>query len=188
LRLIRSAVREPFAATDGVLSLDADQLRIIPGQPLAVRAGFGSVDAPFDGAATLSVERDGMTIRTEDLSARAPSGEAKIMLSDLPEGRYRLHLRGGDHSISLSVEVAASDEEELRDVSHDPTTLRNLAGSRGQVLSLGDLRSLQRRLDKLRQSEQAYTEMRLWDSPYLFLFVLGCLGLEWGLRSRGGLA
>jgi hypothetical protein len=39
----------------------------------------------------------------------------------------------------------------------------------------------------MRQSEQGYSELRLWDSMYLFLFVLGCFGLEWAIRKHMGL-
>jgi hypothetical protein len=40
----------------------------------------------------------------------------------------------------------------------------------------------------MRQSEQGYAELRLWDSMYLFLFVLGCFGLEWAIRKHAGLS
>jgi hypothetical protein len=31
-------------------------------------------------------------------------------------------------------------------------------------------------------------EIRLWDSTYLFVFVVGCFAAEWALRKRLGLA
>jgi len=57
------------------------------------------------------------------------------------------------------------------------------------VLALSDIAALPQRLQVARQAEQRrYDELSLWDSPYLFLFVLGCLGAEWSIRRKVGLA
>ena len=44
------------------------------------------------------------------------------------------------------------------------------------------------RLTAVADNRPRITELSLWDSPYLFVFVLACLGAEWGLRKRFGLA
>ena len=41
---------------------------------------------------------------------------------------------------------------------------------------------------RTRQRQGRLAEYPLWDSPYLFVFVLACLSTEWALRKRFGLA
>jgi hypothetical protein len=67
--------------------------------------------------------------------------------------------------------------------------LRRLAESTGgQSLPLADWNTLPRRLAEARQTEHRVAEHRIWESPQLFAFILGCLGLEWAMRKRLGLA
>jgi hypothetical protein len=47
---------------------------------------------------------------------------------------------------------------------------------------------LPKRLNDLRDDVNRPIEVPLWDGPYLFLLVLGCLSAEWGIRKRYGLA
>jgi hypothetical protein len=43
------------------------------------------------------------------------------------------------------------------------------------------------KLAELRERQTQWVEYPLWDSPYLFLFVLSGLSLEWALRKQAGL-
>jgi len=79
---------------------------------------------------------------------------------------------------------------ELADLSGDERFLIRIAeATGGQYLKLEQLPSLPRRIAELRDRQQTQMlETSLWDSPYLFLFVLAGLSLEWALRKRIGLA
>ena len=44
------------------------------------------------------------------------------------------------------------------------------------------------RLRVVAERRPRYAEQRLWDSPYLFVFVVACLAAEWAARKRLGLA
>ena len=44
------------------------------------------------------------------------------------------------------------------------------------------------RLSAAQERLSRLTDQSLWDSPYLFAFVLACLSGEWGMRKRFGLA
>jgi hypothetical protein len=78
---------------------------------------------------------------------------------------------------------------EMADVSADPRLLRRIANSSGgQFLPLDQLNTLPRRLTEIRQRQSRLVEYALWDSPYLFAFVLGCLSAEWAMRKKFGLA
>jgi hypothetical protein len=67
--------------------------------------------------------------------------------------------------------------------------LRKLADvSGGQFLRLDQVQTLPARLQSAGDPRLRFAELPLWDSPYLFCAVLGCLGIEWALRKHVGLA
>ena len=77
----------------------------------------------------------------------------------------------------------------MGDLSGDRQKLQRLAqSSGGEMLSLEQLADLPDKLLGAGDHGAWPIEYRLWDSAYLFLFVLGCLGAEWALRKRFGLA
>ena len=88
----------------------------------------------------------------------------------------------------MPVRVMESFETEMRNVSPDLDSMTRLAGSRGLVLPLDQFHALPERLAKLQANEPEFVEKNLWDSKYLFLFIIGTLGLEWAIRKRYGLA
>jgi hypothetical protein len=192
-QLVRFAAQQPYAATDGVLSLDADRLRSEPLGPLHVRARVqrGVEPEPDDPnePPTLQLVRDNAVLRSEPLrpTIDGPTDRFETTLADLSKGDYELRLLSDTHVVSLPLHVAESDEGELSDISPDPN-VRRLVGPRGDVIQLTDLRFLPQRLRESSPAEPTFHEVRLWDSPYLFLLVLGCLGVEWAVRKRVGLA
>jgi hypothetical protein len=91
--------------------------------------------------------------------------------------------------VEVPVHVAASAEAEMADVSGDPDLLRRIAeASGGQMLTLDRLAELPGLLAATGTDRTRYAEWAIWDSPLLFLFVVACLGAEWALRKRLGLA
>jgi hypothetical protein len=77
----------------------------------------------------------------------------------------------------------------MRILSGDDVRLATLvAGTGGDVVRLEDAGQLPQRIRDVREKNARPIEYSLWDSPYLFCFVLGCLGTEWALRKRFGLA
>jgi hypothetical protein len=60
--------------------------------------------------------------------------------------------------------------------------------SGGELLSLDQLPRLGRLLAENRERQAQFIEYPIWDSPYLFVFVLACLSAEWSLRKKFGLA
>jgi hypothetical protein len=201
LQLVRYAAQQPYVLHDGNLALDADRLRLKPGEAIRVRARVRNPAASADPEAdapvvspTLQVVRlnDSVVVKSETLATTVSgsSDRYESLIPELPAGQYELRLLAtGEKPLALPLRVGDADETELRDISPDPSELRRIVGTRGDVLNLEDLQSLPQRLRELSvNSEPTYTELRLWDSPYLFLLVLGCLGVEWALRKRVGLA
>jgi hypothetical protein len=89
----------------------------------------------------------------------------------------------------LPLHVGASYEAELADVSPDYSILQRLAdASGGEFYTLDQVGRLGERLDALAERRPRFVEQRLWDSPLLFVFVVGCLAAEWAARKRLGLA
>jgi hypothetical protein len=205
LQLLAYATEEPYAATDGTVSLDLDPVAATPDQPVNVRArvldanGMG-VSAPNQPLRILRKEADGQEreIRQQLLpmqggSAYGGGGRYAASISGLSAGEYEVETPspagGAAKTLRLPLHVARSNEAEMADVSPDWQRLRRAAdATRGEVLTLDQVDRLPHKLVEARSRRPGITEKRLWDSPYLFLFVLACLGTEWALRKRLGLA
>ena len=113
-------------------------------------------------------------------------------LAGLREGDFELRLTGpdGNQSVyaSLPVHIAPSTEAEMENLAASDQPLRHLADSTGgSVLTLEQVGSLPDRIAKTSTDRMRLMETPLWDSYYLFLFVLACLGAEWALRKHVGL-
>jgi hypothetical protein len=196
LQLVRYASDEPYAAHDERLWLDADRVSVEPGEPVRVRAKVVGDDGLPSAAAqqTLTVLRDGAALSTVTLlpAGGEKTGRYEAAVSDLPPGEYALRLADAAdpaRHVSVPLHVAAASEPELVNVAGNDELLRRLAEpTGGQLLALAELASLPERLEQVRRQQTRLAEYNLWDSPYLFTFVLACLGAEWALRKRFGLA
>ena len=125
------------------------------------------------------------------------SGRYEGSISGLPTGEYELRLDPPEDPtaelppdpVRLALRVATSYEAEMADVSADPRLLRRVADATGgQFLPLDQLNTLPMRLSEIRQRQSRLVEYPLWDSPYLFAFVVACLSAEWSLRKKFALA
>jgi hypothetical protein len=193
LQLVRQAAGEPFAARSERLALDVDRVGFDAGATAQVRV-----------RATAGVAA--RALRLELLRADTPprmlplaptggpdSGLFRARVGPVPEGEYVLRLSetGADAAAALSVplHVTADYETELADVSGDESVLRRLAeASGGEVFKPEQAGELARRLRSDDRRRPRYVEQRLWDSPYLFVLVVGCFAAEWAARKRLGLA
>jgi len=184
LSLIRYATDEPYFARDANWALDVDRLWLEPGQSAQIRVKrFGLTGRP-----RLEIySADQQLVRTQEMIASASPGRFTAEVKDLSQGAYSLRL-AGDSKLALGLHVLSSREKEMRDLSPDLRMLKTIAEpSGGELLPLSELPSLVPKLQRQRQERFSLHERPLWDSGYLFLFVIGCLGLEWGLRKRLGL-
>ncbi|HEY8668676.1 MAG TPA: hypothetical protein VIL86_18660 [Tepidisphaeraceae bacterium] len=195
LQLIRYAAEEPYAVKDGPVALDIDKVAVEPDEPVHLRARvMDEKGAPSQqGTQRVNILREGKLARTLTLTAGKPEGTGRYSgtLSDLPPGEYLIELPrpDGKGALKLPLHVAASHEMEMQDVSGDEQMMRRFAASSGgEMLTLDQVGSLAEKLNEAGGRQAHLAEHALWDSPYLFLFVLACLGAEWGLRKRFGLA
>src|SRR5206468_2384402 len=89
---------------------------------------------------------------------------------------------------SADAQITQESLAELANVAGEESRLRRIASATGgDLLPLEDVASLP---DKIRQAGEKLPgifEYPIWDSGYLFVLVIGCLGLEWALRKRAGL-
>jgi hypothetical protein len=187
-QLIHYAAQEPYFANSDAFSLDADRIAVAPDEPVQVRARI--FDASNSPAHELRITRDGTFIGTRPLlpSDAVSSGRFQTTIS-LPAGNYQLSLGDGPQAVLVPLRVERDDEQELADLSGDDANLRRLAeSSGGTFFRIEQITRLPDRLAALTDSRSNYVEMRLWDSPYLFLFIVGCFGMEWALRKHCGLA
>jgi hypothetical protein len=193
-QLIRFASQQPYVVGEGGLWLDADRLRLEPGQPLRVRARVRLPDEQAagdpDDPPTLQLRRGEAVLRSDQLTSPIAGSVDRFetVIPQLQAGDYELRLISDTHVVSLPIHVHTTDEAEMSDVSPDAASLRRIVGARGDVLELTELALLPQRFKESAAPEPQFREVRLWDSPYLFLLVLGCLGVEWAVRKRVGLA
>lgn len=193
-QLIRYAAGEPYTLSDGVGSLDADPVVANPGDRIRLRARLNQDPraAPLPEALDLTVMQYGEAVRRVVLSPENPAhhdGRYAGAVADLGEGEYELALSHGATLISLPVRVQRNSEPELADLSGDEAFLRRLAAeSGGRFLQLEQVALLPQLLEESRRQRPRFIETRLWDSPWLFAVVIGCLTAEWAMRKRLGLS
>ena len=113
-------------------------------------------------------------------------------LSGLPEGQYDVKVWAalGDGTVSeltLPLKIERSSEAEMADLSGDRDFLQRLAdASGGTCINIDQIDTLPRLISDARLRQPRTAEIDLWDSAYLFLFVISCLVAEWALRKRLG--
>jgi hypothetical protein len=193
-QLVRAAADEPYAATNGYLSFDADRVTVAPGEAVRVRArAIDPTPQQVERGAELEVTRDGAPVRSLPLTpvGDADSGRYEGTVDGLPEGEYVLRLHGPDGSeLEYPLHVAESREAEMSRLAPDEDLLRRLASSSagGAFRSLEQFKDVPTLLALLRERESRTAELRLWSSWYLYAFVVSCLAAEWALRKRFGLS
>lgn len=194
LQLVRYAGGEPYAVRRDLLALDVSPIAPSPAEPVAVRARVLRADA---NSFQIQVLREGAVVRTHALAPAGAAGTGLFTasLGTLPEGDHLVRLTNPTDphpaaaTLDVPVHVAASSEAEMADLSGDDGVLRRLAeSSGGEFLTLDRLDELQKMLAATSDNRSQYSELPLWDSPFLFLFVVACFGAEWALRKRFGLA
>ncbi len=194
-QLIQYASEEPYFVRDGPLSLDVDKVAVEPGQSIHIRARIAEEVSDPQPTYSLDILRDARVISQQPLAPNGPAGSGRFAASvTLAAGDYELRwtvIGAGKrlHAARIPLHVAATSEAELADLSGDSKMLRKLAGaSGGEFLTLEQVNRLPERLSASSDAHARYAELRLWDSPWLFALVVGCLGTEWALRKRVGLA
>ncbi len=191
-QLIRYACDEPYAAHRRSTWLDVDNLTAEPGQNVRVRAKIVQSEpiAATRPTVQLQVMRDGKTVREVSLKTSGSTGQYEGILSDLRPGEYQLRLGSSDEdAVELPLRIAETNQTELANLTADERLLRRVAeSSGGAFLRLDEVNALPQKLAAARDAQNPYIEYPLWDSPYLFLFVIGALGTEWAMRKQLGLA
>ena len=175
----------PFAHEAQGLALDVDTGPIHVDENYWLRIGTkrGAAD-PL----TVALLRDGNVEQT--LWTREwPPGSGRYMSSfseDSP-GNIVIDCRQGDRSLSVAIAIAPP-EPESEDTTPDPGLLRRVADvTGGTAFTLDHLDDVAPDLIAQRATRDAVTTNPIWCSPYMFAFIIGCLGCEWALRKHMGL-
>ena len=191
MQLIRDGTDPPYAVIRGRLSLEVGKAAVSPGEAVDVRVKL--VDAhglPVRlPTAELRVLRDGeFKFQQSLMPVDGAAGRCAGTLLGLPVGNYVLQARADDQIVEYPLHVVRRYEREMEDPSGDRAALERIAkASGGKVLTMEQLRELPPLLAAV-ESEPHPVTLRLWDSAYLFGFVVACFAAEWALRKRMGLA
>jgi hypothetical protein len=189
-QLIHYAAQEPYFANGRTLALDADRIAIAPDSPVRVRARMLDTTSDANRICRLQITRNGKPFESQVLPpvGSAGSGRYEAQLS-FPEGSYNLSLSTKDDQASMPLLVQWDDEAELADLAGDDAFLRRVAeASGGEFFRIENVGRLPDRLAAVSDRRSLYVDLYLWDSPYLFVFVVGCLAAEWAMRKQCGLA
>ena len=192
LQLVRYSAEEPYTLVSDALAIDADKVVARPGEEVRLRSRV-STTAPSRTRPTVEIRQDGRLVRIEEATPRdvLQPGRYETLIRDLPEGAYQVvvKLPGTTSSLELPLQVRQGLEEELADVSADPKALAQISASTGGgAVRIDEVGEISRQLSQVRHRQGSMLEIPLWTSGYLFLFVLGCLAVEWAMRKRLGLA
>lgn len=149
-----------------------------------------------DGVQPLLIEREsGSPVLTEN-----HYGAGRVFLvgfnetwrwrSVSPQVQQNFWLQLLRHAAPVSDAVHAQVPNlELADLEPDPSFLARLASnSGGDVLTIPEVGQTWNKTEQYQRAHPDVVEYPLWHSPWLFALVIGCLGAEWGLRKRFGLA
>jgi len=198
IRLLRYASEEPYAAIAGTLCVDVDKVVASIGEPIHVRARLvlRLSEWPPPTAIDMTLLQGGQTVKlgTLEPAGNAADGRYAAVLNDLPAGQYELRVAVplGDrlgHELSLPLHIQQSTEQEMREVAGDRHFLQRLSEvSGGRCLNLEQVTMLPTLFEQALVRQPRVSELELWDSHYLLVFVLSCLGGEWAIRKRLGLA
>lgn len=199
LQLVRYAADEPYAASNGSLAVDVDNVAAEPGQTIRVRARVTLTRGDWGPPSQLemSILRDGELVRTGVLDAAANGLEGRYVgtISDLPVGEYELRVAApfsadAEDEVTLPIRIWANPLAEMTNLDGDREAfekrLTEISG--GKCINLEQIGMLPQLLAEARQRQSSVSELELWSSGYLFVFVLSCLTAEWAMRKRLGLA
>ena len=147
---------------------------------------------PVPGAAvTGELVSPGGAGRPIAFAARS-AGSYVAELAGLPPGRWRVRARatrGGASLGQAGTEFAVDTWSlEMARTTPDSAALAGVAAaSGGRLTHAGDAGAWASRLGPRALGTRRSETFKLWQSPWLFAFVVGCLSLEWAWRRRRGL-
>ncbi len=163
------------------------------GQPTRLVASLQDRDfRPLAGATVEGEVQDARGRRVPVRFVPREAGSYVAALDDLAPGRYRVSaraVRAGQELGRASSEFAV-DRWSLEEARAEPdsATLAAMAGaSGGRVARAADAGRWARALPTRALVRRRTESLRLWESPWIFAFVVGVLSLEWAWRRRRGL-
>ena len=202
-QIVRWGVGEKLRAGNTYVRLGTDQIRYTPHEAVKVLARLADTDfAPIQNASVHAVVVSGeKRVARIALQYRPDSnGMYEAMLDPLPIGEYTVSLEckaaerrlGSDYPEELETRfsvVTAKRPAEFVHATADwtvPRTMARLSG--GSAVAPSGALELWDQFGEGSGLVVERVETNLWDSPWLFLAIVGFLTAEWLLRKKGGLA
>ena len=190
-QLIQYASEDPYFAYDGPLALDTDKVSAEPGESIHVRARITEELPDPPPAFSLDVVRNGEVVSEQALlPSGAPGGVRYGASLTLSAGDYDLRWTVQDKN-KKSPRRENSDPcrrherrrigQPFRRPSHAAETGR---GFRRRISDAGSGGPAAGAAFRRRRHSVAICELPLWDSPYLFVVVIGCFGVRMGFAAN----
>ena len=147
---------------------------------------------PVSGATVQGDAQDESGRATRLMFVSRTSGSYAATLEDPSPGRYRVSVRATKGGIELGRATSefAVDRWSLEEARAEPdtATLAAIAAASGGSTTTAAAAAAWARALPARAIARRRTEThRLWESPWAFALIVGCLSVEWAWRRRRGL-
>lgn len=184
---VRHLVEPDYTQNEDGLAVKIDKEKLVPGEAvrLQVRSTIDSTTAPI----VQFKPKDQIGEQVKAIPVLPLSGRWVADWVPSQAGRYEVVVQQGKRKVTCPITVAVNPQMEYADTKPDLNLLHRIAAlNGGQVFDLENLDEVKKAIWEKKTSHHFPVIYEIWCSPYWFGLMASCLGLEWAIRKRTGLA
>ncbi|GIW77193.1 MAG: hypothetical protein KatS3mg104_2256 [Phycisphaerae bacterium] len=185
--VVRHLVEPDYTGDENGLAVKVDKQKVRPGEE--VRLWIRSNVDPTSEPVVQVRSKDSIWEQVQLRSLSPSSGRWMVTWVPSQAGNYELMVQQGEKKLANDVSVELDPKLEYADSKPDLNLLQRIAASNGgEVFDLEELDRVEKAVLEKNQSQPIAVAYDVWCSPYWFGLMVSCLGLEWVIRKRSGLA
>lgn len=185
--VVRHLVEPDYTEGENGLAVKVDKQKVRPGEE--VRLWIRSNVDPTSEPVVRVRSKDSIWEQVQLRSLAPSSGRWMVTWAPSQAGDYELMVQQGEKRLTNDVSVELDPKLEYADFKPDLNLLQRIAAlNGGEVFDLEELDRVEKAVLEKNQSQPIAVAYDVWCSPYWFGLIVSCLGLEWVIRKRSGLA